>query len=404
MAVKVGDLTLDAENQKKVTALGDAWTAANAAGDKAGMEAARAAAEAIRNAAGYSTNADGTGYNKLQTPQAAAPAMAMPTPVDNSQKIGATYDAQLAAQIASLNAARDQANSDYGQQINDAPAQFQPARDQADIGAARNMQRANETAAAKGTAFSGGVASDQGAIVANADTQKTALTQQEINLVQNLKKAIADNNKATSYKEIEMSATTTAQKNMALIDESNRIYNAQYQQSRDMVGDKQWGQQFDFTKERAAVGDQQWGQQFDFTKEQAAVQNDQWKQSFDFTKERAAVQDGQWLKAFQADQANAAAGRAIQWAGLSLDKAKFEESKKGVIDAANISKFGRTVLGEAMDMISATKKGSDDRLNVVDIPAYSREQVVTRVVMDPDLSEAEQNAILAILGINKGPR
>jgi len=333
---------------------------------------------------------------EVDTPKAETPKATTPTVPDNTEAISTSFDAQLAAQIAAVQAARDQANSDYNQQIKDAPAQFQPLRDQADVGAARNMQRANETAAAKGTAFSGGVASDQGAIVANADTQKTALNQQEINLINNLKKAIADNNRASSFKELELTATTTAQKNAALADESRWAYGANYQQDRDANADSQWQQSFD-------TSTQQWNQQFEFNKDRAAVSDSQWQQSFDFQKDRAAVADGQWLRAFQADQANAAQGRAIQWAGLKLDREKFEASKNDAVSASGLSKLGRDVLGEAFDMISSTKKVSDDLGNVVDGSAYSTNQVVSRIVMDPDLTEAEQNSILAILGITKAP-
>lgn len=248
-------------------------------------------------------------------------------------------------------------------------------------------------------------------------------------MVQSLKKAIADNNKATSYKEVELTAQNQAQATGALIDERNRIYDSQYRQAMDQANmglnvagltgylngqrtiqgqqldtsNQQWNQQFDFSKEQADIGNQQWADQFEFNKEQTAVQNEQWQQTFDFQKERAAVQDGQWLKAFQADQANAQAGRAIQWAGLKLDREKFNASKIEAVDASGLSKLGREVLGEAFDMISATKKVSDDVGNTVDGPAYSQTQVISRIVMDPDLTEAEQDAILNMLGI-KAPK
>ncbi|MZQ99475.1 MAG: hypothetical protein GT601_17550 [Acidaminobacter sp.] len=392
MAVKTGDITLNAEDQKKVKAAGDAWTAANASGDKAGMQAARDAAEAIRNAAGYSTNADGTGFNAIQrtAQQASVP--------DNAALINSSFDAQMAAQAAAIKAARDQVNSDYNQQIKDAPAQFQPLRDQADVGAARNMQRANETAAAKGTSFSGGVASDQGAIVANADTQKTALNQQEINLVNNLKKAIADNNRAASFKELEMNATVTAQRNSALVDDSRWAYGANYQQSRDSVQDNQWQQSFD-------TSTQQWNQQFEFNKERAAVSDQQWQTTFDYQKDRDKVADGQWLKSFQADQANAAASRAISWGNLALDREKFAWSK----DPANPNNVTQAVEGEskvfkdmfsrAWDMIGTTKKTVDpDSGQIIDIPRYSQKDVGT-MIRQSALSDEEAFRLMKMLSI-----
>lgn len=55
------DKLLDADSQKKIQSYKDQWAAANAAGDKAGMDAAHKAAEQIRNSAGYSGGADGSG-------------------------------------------------------------------------------------------------------------------------------------------------------------------------------------------------------------------------------------------------------------------------------------------------------------------------------------------------------
>lgn len=50
---------LTADEQKQIQLYKDQWAAANAAGDKAGMEAAHAGAEAIRNSAGFSGGDDG---------------------------------------------------------------------------------------------------------------------------------------------------------------------------------------------------------------------------------------------------------------------------------------------------------------------------------------------------------
>lgn len=56
---------LNADQQKQISALKDAWAAASAAGDQAGMESANKQAEAIRAQAGYSGGADGSGYTLL---------------------------------------------------------------------------------------------------------------------------------------------------------------------------------------------------------------------------------------------------------------------------------------------------------------------------------------------------
>lgn len=63
------DKLLDADSQKQIQAYKDQWAAANAAGDKAGMDAAHKAAEAIRNAAGYSGGETGNGVVLLDQAQ-----------------------------------------------------------------------------------------------------------------------------------------------------------------------------------------------------------------------------------------------------------------------------------------------------------------------------------------------
>ena len=105
---------LNADQQKQISALKDAWAAASAAGDQAGMESANKQAEAIRAQAGYSGGADGSGYALLQNQSNAA--------VDNQQS-GETdsvsllsggdqkLSADLQAQIAALKQAYAQAQA-----------------------------------------------------------------------------------------------------------------------------------------------------------------------------------------------------------------------------------------------------------------------------------------------------
>ena len=55
-------VNMSKEDQDALAAAGEAWNKANAAGDKAGMDAAHAQAEAIRNNYGYSGGSDGSKY------------------------------------------------------------------------------------------------------------------------------------------------------------------------------------------------------------------------------------------------------------------------------------------------------------------------------------------------------
>lgn len=105
---------LNADQQKQISALKDAWAAASAAGDQAGMESANKQAEAIRAQAGYSGGSDGSGYALLQNQSN--------NPADNQQSVetdsGALLSggdqklsADLQAQIAALKQAYAQAQA-----------------------------------------------------------------------------------------------------------------------------------------------------------------------------------------------------------------------------------------------------------------------------------------------------
>lgn len=95
---------LNADQQKQISALKDAWAAASAAGDQAGMESANKQAEAIRAQAGYSGGADGSGYALLQNQNNAAADNQQSGETDSvtllsggDQKLSADLQAQIAA-------------------------------------------------------------------------------------------------------------------------------------------------------------------------------------------------------------------------------------------------------------------------------------------------------------------
>lgn len=57
---------VSADDQKKIDAFGEQWRAAQAAGDKVGMDAAHTGAENIRAQYGYSGAATGVGGTRLK--------------------------------------------------------------------------------------------------------------------------------------------------------------------------------------------------------------------------------------------------------------------------------------------------------------------------------------------------
>ena len=394
------EANLSAEDKKKIQAYKIAWADAKLKNDEAGMKSANTAAEAIRANYGYAGGAAGDQYTKIDKPvtQAPAPTVAVP---DNTGVINSMYDNLNAAQTASLNAARDQANSDYQAQIEGAPQQFQPLRDQVDLGTVRNIQRANEVAAAKGTTFSGGVQSDAGATYAAGEGQKTALNQQEANVVAGLKKAIADNNRATSFKQIEMTAQTNAEKQKALMANNDTMFNRQYQMGRDAITDAYnmagitgyYNGQRTLTGQQYDTSNQQWNDQFQFQKDQAKASMEQWQKSFDYQLGRDTKLDEQWEKSFLADQSNAAAGRAIQWAGVQLDRDKFEASKETMVTDAKLSDQGSEIYKNALNMVSATQSGNDRYGNAINVARYTPQQIF-EFIDKSSLSDIEKNKIL----------
>lgn len=71
---------VSAGDQKKIDAFGEQWRAAQAAGDKAGMDAAHTGAENIRAQYGYSGGGDGSGQHPLE--------MTIPTPGAGATQAG----------------------------------------------------------------------------------------------------------------------------------------------------------------------------------------------------------------------------------------------------------------------------------------------------------------------------
>lgn len=140
---------------------------------------------------------------------------------------------QMAAQAAAIQAARDKQVSEYNSQISQAPQTYQPLRNEASYAGAKNLQAANERMAAMGMYNSGD--SVTAGIQVNAATQNNinALNLQEQNLVNQLKKAIADANESANSQILQSNSEINAQKLQALINQANadRDYNFQVDQT-----------------------------------------------------------------------------------------------------------------------------------------------------------------------------
>lgn len=143
---------LNADQQKQISALKDAWAAASAAGDRAGMDNANKQAEAIRAQAGYSGGSDGSGYALLQNQSNPSADNQNSGAADTGAGSGMSYgdrnlSADMQAQIAALKQAYAQA-----QAVGDT-AGMQNAHNQAE--AIRNQ--AGYTGGADGSGYGFGV-------------------------------------------------------------------------------------------------------------------------------------------------------------------------------------------------------------------------------------------------------
>jgi hypothetical protein len=218
-----------------------------------------------------------------------------------------------------------------------------------------------------------------------------------------------------------MTSQNQAQMGQALLAEQDKIYDRTYQTGRDKVtdaynvagltgyynggktlqsqqmdtGNAQWNQQFEFNKNQANVSNQQWDKQFNAGLEQ-------WNKQFDYQVGKDKKLDEQWNKSFAADQANAAAGRAIQWAGVALDREKFEESKKTMVsDATDLSPQATEIYKNALDKIGSLTKYTDEYGNVLEKPASTPEEVFL-FIDNSSLSDEEKLMIIErIPGIKK---
>lgn len=107
--------TMSKKDQDAIAAAGEAWTKANAAGDKAGMEAAHAQAEAIRASYGYSGGDDGTQHitvsNKTGSSSGSGSSSSSYTPTGKGSEY---YSGQY------MSAADQQKLKEYGEAYNNA--------------------------------------------------------------------------------------------------------------------------------------------------------------------------------------------------------------------------------------------------------------------------------------------
>jgi len=404
----IGTLT-DAQ-KKQIEDFKLAYNQASASKDTTAMQAAHANAEAVRAQAGFSGGGDGSQTIALDQSLVKPPVGSgtdLPQYQSQVGNISGMYDSMLAAQKASLQQGMNQGISNYQGQIDGAAATYQPQRDAVDVATNQGLQRQNETAAAKGISFSGGVQSDAGATVASGQGQKTALTQQEISFVDNLKKAINDLKASTSSQEQQLIATNTAQKNQALIDENARAFTNQYNSANDQ-----------FNRGIATAGlTGTYNGQDTLQKQQTDTQSAQWLKTFNYAKDRDKIADGQWLNNFNQSASDSSESHAISWGNLQLNRDQYEWSKNpknpdniaklAAADAKGAgaqAKLYEDTFKKAWDMIGVTIKSTDGDVNSpnygkqTDTPRFKQDDVA-KLIMNSGLDKPEQDRLANSLNL-----
>lgn len=171
MAVSAYDNILLSDAQKKqLEALSQAWTAANAAGDTAGMESAHTAAEAIRRQNGYQGGDAGDQYIPLEkeTESGAYTPASLLGYQPQTGAVDRLYDAQQTATLQALESAYNQNRAAAEAALQALPDQYRAAMNETAANAARARQSYRETAATSGL---GSGAGSQAALAQNLQLQ-----------------------------------------------------------------------------------------------------------------------------------------------------------------------------------------------------------------------------------------
>lgn len=316
-------------------------------------------------------------------PGSVAGATGAPSAGTSEGMIRDMYGNLIKAGTAGIDAATGKTVSDLNEQIAQAPGTYQPLRNQVDVATARSIQSQNEVAAAKGTAFSGGVASNVSGTQNTGEVQKTALTQQELNVVNSIKKSVADAKAAGEAKKQELIATTGAQQAGALLQDKYRSEDNAYRAGRDTVADTRYAQDQAAAQQSAKA-------------EQARYENE-----FNYKVSRDQVADGKWLQEMQSTAANQAAGRAVQWAGYNLDKAKFEwslspDNPDNVLK--DESKSYATNYKRMWDAIQSTTKQIGPTGEQIDVPRFDNDDIYN-MILSSGMSLQDSEKMIKSLGV-----
>ena len=155
------DQIMNPSDKAQVAAFQDAYTKAQAKGDKAGMQAAHAGAEAIRANYGYSGTTDGSGYVSNGKGNTVLPEIVAPkevyTGTSGESYINKLQDARIASAKNAIQSAYDQSMVDLDAQEAKLPQAYDTARN--DLSAQHELERMNYNEYAAGQNIGTGASS-----------------------------------------------------------------------------------------------------------------------------------------------------------------------------------------------------------------------------------------------------
>jgi hypothetical protein len=176
--------------------------------------------------------------------------MKQPEPIKSQEAdIMKMYEQKITADVNALKRAILESKQQYETQIQKAPQQYQPLREQADVQRARNERALREQLSAQGLQASGDSISGNIAINTSADQQINNLNLQQQNLINDANNKIIALENEGKFKEAEIIASNVANEIQALITERQRVEQENYTRNKEFMG-----QLSDYAKTQSSIG------------------------------------------------------------------------------------------------------------------------------------------------------
>lgn len=240
-----------------------------------------------------------------------------PTVTDNTAQITQMYEQKKAADLAALKVAIEKSRSQYQAQIDQAPQQYQPLRDQADVRGAQNLQAIREQMSQMGLGGSGDSVSANVAARSATENDINSLNQQQANLVAQAQRAIADAESAGNLEQARLISDNAAQQIQAIMNEKNRIDEANYQRNqntlnntlaaaqfgrdinRDAIADQRYTNEFNYNVGRDNKADQRYTDEFNYNVGRDTVADQRYTDETAYNKQRDTTADQRYAKEFE---------------------------------------------------------------------------------------------------------